>query len=104
MFKISKIIDDIPSEAKLAIWGTGHHASMLYANTNLKSKNIVAILDSDPKKKDMDMFGMKIKPFDDEMVLNGEIDTILIASYTAQNAIKNAIEKKKLPVNIVLLY
>lgn len=53
IFKLNNIkmsIDKINKDKRLAVWGTGHHASMLLANTSLINKNIVKVYDSDERK------------------------------------------------------
>lgn len=100
--RIGKIIDKINNNERLAIWGTGHHASMLYENTSLKEKNIVKIFDSDKRKIGMSMFGVSIENFDEKYILNKNITAILIASYTAQTSISNILNKYN--INIIKLY
>lgn len=92
--KVIEVIDNIDSNAKIAIWGTGIHTARLLGMTNLKEMNIVKFYDSDFRKYDMSILGRPIEHFsandiDDEMV-----DTILISSYASKFTIKKAIEEE----------
>lgn len=102
--KVKKIIDIIPDDSKVAIWGTGNHTSKLLASTSLLSKNIVKFYDSDKKKYHYTICGKKIQQFDYHDIMIGDVDTILISSFTAQNAILNNLLPYKNSVNIITLY
>ena len=102
--RCDKLIDKIDDTARLAVWGTGHHASMLYANTCLHKKNIVKVFDSDTKKHGMTMFGHVIEPFNIKVLDENEIDVILLATYTAQNAIMRHVRNVAPNANVILLY
>jgi hypothetical protein len=104
MEEINSIIDNIPNDTKLAIWGTGHHASMLLANTRLAEKNVVRVYDSDIRKKSIEFHGVKIRPFCAEDIVNGEVDSIILATYTAQRSLVSILEKYKKMVNVITLY
>lgn len=104
LLRIKQIIDEIPNNSKLAIWGTGHHASMLLANTNLQDKNIVRIYDSDKKKRGALFAGKSIEPFDENDIKDGKVETILVATYTAQKAIENVLRPYSKEVKIITLY
>ncbi len=97
-------IDRIPDTEDLAVWGVGHHASMLLANTSLGKKNIVRVYDSDERKRGMLFAGIKMGPFDRSDVENGVINAILITTYTAQKAIEKAIAGMNLDCKIYKLY
>jgi hypothetical protein len=102
--RIEGIISEIPDDKRLAIWGTGHHASMLLANTSLGNKNIVAVFDSDEKKWGMRMAGCEIEPFQPEIIGQKNIEVILLPTYVAQRAIQSAIKKYQVRIPVVVLY
>lgn len=104
MAKKSNIIHAIPDNKKLAIFGTGHHASMLLANTDLARKNIVAIYDSDKKKEGYCMNGIKICPFNPNDCISGKVECILLATYTAQKALEEFLSSYEDIVEIIQLY
>ena len=97
-------INRIPAGEKLALWGIAHHVGMLLANTSLPEKNIVRMYDSDKRKHGIKVMGLPIQPFNIEDVLSGEVESILITSYTAQKAISRAIDKMNLPCKVYKLY
>ena len=102
--KIDEKIRKIPSREKLALWGIAHHVSMLLANTCLPEKNIVRVYDSDRHKHGIKVMGLPIQPFNIEDVLSGEVESILLTTYTAQKAISRAIDKMNLPCKVYKLY
>ena len=102
--KIRNKIDQIPNDMKVAVWGIGHHASMLLANTSLKSKNIVRVYDSDIRKHGITFAGVEITSFKKEDVKTGVVDGILLTTYTAQNAIENYLKKTGVDCKIYTLY
>ena len=97
-------ISEIPDGERLAVWGVGHHISMLLANTTLKIKNIVRVYDSDKRKHSYKVLNVSITPFNKEDILSGEVEAILITTYTAQKAISKAIKEMNLPCKIYTLY
>lgn len=102
---MNRIIDIIPSDERLAIWGAGNHASILLANTNLKNKNIVKIYDSDVKKQRVfKMCGLPISAYKEDDVINGSVEGILIATYSGQKAITKILEKSGANCKIYVLY
>ena len=101
---VDKKISEIPAAEKLALWGVGHHISMLLANTCLSEKNIVRLYDSDKHKHGFKVMGVPVTPFDIDDVTSGKVDAILITTYTAQKAISRAIEKMKVPCKVYTLY
>lgn len=101
---INKVLDQFPNKKRLAVWGTGHHASMLYSNTTLCNKNIVKVYDSDQKKHGLIMFDCKIEPFNEEDIFNKNIDAVLIATYTARAALLKILDKYKKDIIIIDLY
>lgn len=101
---IDKKISAIPADTKLAVWGIGHHISMLLANTCLAEKNIVRVYDSDKHKHGFKVMGVPVTPFNAADVTSGEVDAILITTYTAQKAISRAIEKMNLSCKVYKLY
>lgn len=104
MCRIRQIIDNISDEKKLAVWGTGHHVSMLLANTSLARKNIVRVYDSDVRKHGLKLNGCDIQAFSYADIKNGNVEAILLATYTAQQALEKILEPYKTDVQIVKLY
>lgn len=104
LVKINDLINTIDNNEKLAIWGTGHHVSMLIVNTDLSKKNLVRVYDSDKKKHGIKFEGIEIQAFNEDDIINKDIDTILVATYTAQIPIVKFLEKYKHKVKIVTLY
>ena len=104
MQRIQSIIDTIENDKKLAVWGTGHHASILMANTDLCDKNIVRIYDSDLKKQGELFAGVKIQPFTEDDIKEKNVDVILLATYSSQEALVRVTEKYASDVRIVTLY
>ena len=102
--KVSAKIDLIPPNEKLALWGVGNHLHKLLASTNLVEKNIVRLYDSDKHKRGFKVAGIPITPFDKQDVLSGEVEAILITTYTAQRTISKIIERMNLPCKIYKLY
>lgn len=90
--KLRRRMDAIPEDERLAVWGTGHHASMLLANTSLPQKQIVKVYDSDKRKYQYTFHGLPICGFDQEDIYQKRIDAVLIATYTAQKAIRRILE------------
>lgn len=97
-------IEAIPDKERLAVWGTGHHASMLLANTSLGKKNIVKVYDGDKRKSRYTFAGVSIESFQKSDILNKEVDAILIATYTAQTVISKLVEPYKEYCKIYYLY
>lgn len=104
MKRVCDIINSIKVDEKLAIWGTGHHASMLLANTKLCEKNIVKVYDSDNRKQGVSFAGVSITPFSCEDITSGQVETILLATYTAQIALEKILLPYRNDVRIVKLY
>jgi hypothetical protein len=102
--RINTIIDDIEDDKKLAVWGTGHHTSRLLGMSNLCKKNIVKFYDSDLRKKNSSYFNRNISPFNPLDIMNGIVETILISTYVAQQAIIKNIEKSNSNCNYIKLY
>ncbi len=102
--KLNKIIDGIPDKVKLGIWGIGHHASMLLANTSLAQKHIVRVYDSDIRKSGIIFAGCEITVFSEEDIILGEVEALLITTYTAQKASQRHLEKLSLPCKTFYLY
>ena len=101
---VSNKIDRLPDDEKLALWGVGNHLHKLLGSTNLPKKNIVRLYDSDNHKHHHKVCGVPITAFNPDDVLNGEVEAILITTYTAQRAIKNFIDKQNLPCKVYTLY
>lgn len=101
---VDEKIKQIPSDEKLALWGIAHHAAMLLANTSLAEKNIVRVYDSDKRKTGLKILGIPIAPFNEDDIISGEVDAILITTYTAQKSISRAIDKMNLPCKVYKLY
>lgn len=102
--ELEEKISEITSDMKVAVWGTGHHASMLLANTTLGNKNVVKFYDSDVRKHKMTMFGKSISSFDESDIYEGRVDCILVATYTAQRPISKILERYRNDCKVVLLY
>lgn len=102
--RIRNIIDNIDEDKKLAIWGTGHHVSMLLANTDLPKKNIVKVYDSDKRKQGMTLCGKTIAPFESSDITEQKIDAVLLATYTAQDALEKVVSAYKDRVEVIKLY
>jgi len=107
-FKVLKVvrdkIDAIPSHIRLAVWGVGHHASMLLANTNLKEKNIVRVYDSDKRKSGLSFAGIEITVFSEFDLQANSIEAILLTTYTAQKAILKYIKNQVVNCPVITLY
>lgn len=101
---IKKMIDQIPKDKRLAVWGTGHHASMLLANSTLGEKNIVKVYDSDVRKHIYTFNGINITGFNENDIYNKEIDCVLVTTYTAQKAISKLLDKYRDVCTIYYLY
>lgn len=104
MDEFRRIVNNINIDKKLAIWGTGHHASMLLANTSLLIKNVVKIYDSDKRKWGQTFNGIIIEGFNENDIDTKRIDIILIATYTAQKAIEKSLVPYKTKIEIIKLY
>ena len=102
--EMDAILDRFPDDQKLAVWGTGHHASMLYCNTALGRKNIVKVYDSDKRKHGLEMFDCVIEPFNPHDIMDKKVDSILIATYTARKPLRSILEKYAGQVEIIDLY
>lgn len=102
--EIDAKIKKIPPAERLALWGVGHHVSMLLANTCLKEKNIVAILDSDQRKRGIPFLGHPITPYSDAYMQEEHVDAILLTTYTAQDAILRNIKKSNFHEKVYTLY
>ena len=101
---VNEKIKRIPSDEKLALWGTGNNLYKLLANTSLAEKNIVRVYDSDKHKHGFKILGVPIVPFNEEDIISGEVDAILITTYTAQRKISKVIDKMNLPCKVYKLY
>ena len=97
-------INLIPDDIKLAIWGVGHHVSMLLANTRLSVKNIVRVYDSDKRKEGSKIAGIPIHPFDLNDIRTGDVEAILITTYTAQKSIDDCLKSLNINIPIYKLY
>lgn len=99
-------IDGISPNAKIAVWGTGHHTSRLLATTSLggDGKNIVKFYDSDERKHVYKIMNREITKFDRNDIEEGRVDTILISSYVAQASISRMLASSGISVNVIRLY
>lgn len=77
---------------------------MLLANTDLASKNIVAIYDSDTRKEGHTMNGVEIQPFNLEDCKSGKVESVLLATYTAQKALEKILLPYHEIVEVIKLY
>ena len=89
--EVGRTIDAIPSGLPIAVWGTGHHVSMLLRNTNLGKKNIIKFYDSDNRKQKYTMHGRPIEGFDPNDVETGKIQGIVVGTYIFQEVIGQTI-------------
>lgn len=104
MKRIAEIIEKIPSNRKLAVWGTGHHASMLLANTDLKEKNIVRVWDSDERKWGEKMANINISPFSEKDIESRQVEAVLLATYTAQKSLEKILIDGEYNIEFIKLY
>ena len=104
MKRIYEIIENIPNEKKLAVWGTGHHASMLLANTSLKEKNIVRVWDSDERKWGEKMANVEISPYNGVDIEKKKVEVVLLATYTAQKSLERILVDGEYSIEIIKLY
>ena len=102
--KVRRIIDSIPNNTKLAVWGVGHHAAMLLANTSLAQKRIVRVYDSDIRKYHLSFAGIRLSSFQGDDVLSGNVEAILLTTYTAQKAISEYLIRTGIRCKIYCLY
>lgn len=102
--EVRKRIAEIDEKKKLAIWGTGHHVSMLLANTDLLDKNIVKVYDSDRRKYGQKLNGCEIGAFSENDIIQGNVQAILLATYTAQDALEKILETYQNKVEVIKLY
>jgi len=104
-FKLVKEkIDAIPSDKRLAVWGTGHLVSMLLANTSLAEKNIVKFYDSDVRKHKYTMCGKPIEIFCEDDIYNHKVEAILIGTYTFQEELVSKVKPYTDLISIYKLY
>lgn len=97
-------IDAIPGDEPIAVWGTGHHVSMLLANSSLMDKNIVKFYDSDGKKHKYKMLNREITAFDPADIARGKVRGILIGSYVFQDVLAKILEPYRDSCHIYSLY
>ncbi len=102
--KIQSLINNIDDNEKLAIWGVGNHLAKLLANTDLCKKNIVKFYDSDVHKHSSTVFNKPIASFDESDIFEKRIDSILVATYSAQKTICKILDKHKNNCKIYCLY
>lgn len=101
---VKRKIDAIPREEPIAVWGTGHHVSMLLANSSLTDKNIVKFYDTDVKKHKYTMFSRQITSFAPEDIECGDVQGILVGSYVFQDVLAGILEPYREKCNIYTLY
>ena len=102
--RVRTIINRIDNKKRLAIWGTGHHASMLLANTDLADKNIVTVYDSDSRKHGMKFCDKEIEAFSELSIAEKNVEVILLATYTAQRVLEEKLSTYEEQVEVVKLY
>jgi SAM-dependent methyltransferase len=102
--QIQSTINKIDKNAKLAVWGTGHHTSRLLGMTDLRNKNIVKFYDSDLRKNGAPYYGRTISPFEPSDLSNGTVETVLVSTYVAQRPIVDILEKNGLKGKYISLY
>ncbi len=97
-------IEQIPDHMALAVWGTGHHVSMLLKNTSLGKKHIVKFYDSDVRKHGCLMHGVPVMKFSPEDAINSGIEGIVTGTYIFQEAIAKTLQNSDIPCQIYTLY
>lgn len=102
--RINALFEEIPDDERVAVWGIGHHSSMLAGNTVLASKNIVRVYDSDYRKYKYTFCDQEIQAFNEKDIYDGKIDSIIVATYTAQKAISKVLKKYEGYIQVVYLY
>ena len=102
--RVRRVIDGIPAGMKLALWGVGHHAAMLLANTSLGQKNIVRVYDSDKRKHHLTFAGQRLTSFALEDLDSGAVEGILLTTYTAQKAIQAYLGRAGVQCRLYTLY
>lgn len=102
--RINTILKKIPDDKRIAVWGVGHHASMLAANTVLSNKDIVRVYDSDSRKYKYKFCEQEIRPFDEKDIYENNIDVIIVTTYTAQKAISKVLKKYENDIEVIYLY
>lgn len=102
--RINSILMKIPDDKRVALWGVGHHVSMLAANTVLSNKDIVRVYDSDSRKYKYKFCDIEIQPFDENDIYEHYIDVIIVTTYTAQKAISKVLNKYEKDVEVIYLY
>lgn len=101
---MNKKIENIPENAKVAIWGAGGMARKLMQETSLGKLNIVKVYDGDKKKAGSQFEDVPVGPFTPRDIEEKKIDTIIITSSSAQNDILCELEPYREKVNVVILF
>ena len=102
--KVQAAINSIPDSERIAVWGAGNCASRLLGNTSLSDKNIVRVYDSDKKKAGQIFAGCPVQAFSADDITSDAIDSILLATYTAQKTLERILEPYKGKITIRKLY
>lgn len=93
LLKVASNIDKIPDDVRIAVYGTGHHTSMLLKNTSLGKKNIIKFYDSDSRKYKYTMHDREITAFSVEDLDANDIQGIVIGSYIFEKSISDIIRQ-----------
>lgn len=88
---IGKIIAQRCTNKKFAIWGAGEHTLQLHKYFSVEIKDVLAIVDNDKLLQGSKVFGVKI--ISPKELINREIETILISSYSGAKAIEKNIKE-----------
>lgn len=102
--RMNDVIDSIPDDAKVAIWGIGGMARKLLAETSLCKKNIVKAYDANKDMIGKDFAGAKISMFNPSDVESGKVEYIVIATQRFQSEIVYNLAPYSDKVNIVKLF
>lgn len=82
--KINKKIEDISDNETIIIYAAGEHTRHLINDTNISEKNVLCIVDKNPRKKHI--FGYEIKGL--EFINKLKPNVILISSFAYQDEIE----------------
>ena len=87
---------------KVVVWGVGTHTRRLLANDTLRSGDISAFVDANPKYQGQQLVGI---PVISPNQLLSHSEPILISSYAFQKEIGDEIrDRLRLPNELILIY
>lgn len=96
---VQKIASVVRAKTPIIIWGAGSHTLKLFAYTNIKKADIVAIVDDTKRLQGKRIEGINIQPHTSVIDTNA---TILISSTLSQEKIKQRIQNDLGLINSVL--